>query len=634
MGVGVRGSMRSVELKLAFVAPLTAAVVSLVTQTAVAQEVGTAAAVNPAAQARGVGGSRTIVLGQSITHRERIQTTSAGSVQLIFLDKSSMTVGPNSDLAIDEYVYDPATNKGKLAASLTRGVMRFVGGQISHAGNAQIATPTAVVGIRGGVGIFHTNSVYIGFGQGEVRSGSSSVTLDAGEYTQTMGGGAPPTPPGPPPAGFLQSVLATLQSQPGQGGGARASAGQVNQARRIATGSATGTIATNLQSALNRPIDYATETLYWLNLAIHTTARGSDERRTRDSGPSDLDDTFSNQLRLDSTTINANSGGSGNTGTTTGTTGGSGSSGGTTSKQTLVGYTGGLIHSIGSHGSIGQSFGATGITVLQIDSAQDRSQADFTISSTSRQSQNSFQTGSIQFGSVDTNRTSGNITIHELDGLVGTASALTPAVGSNGAPVSIVNGVTLTGHEGVFVEFQPGSQLSTALSRRVGTSFCQCEYTRWGLWNSEFARPGPNNSSIEERAQMFWVAGRLPGAGQVPVTGTATYNGHAIAAIRNGNQTYVSAGSFQNVVNFGSRSGSVTVTGLDSTNYAGRMTFSSSDSRFFSGTLSGLNNQNRNMVINGSFFTGTTSAVGEMGGALQVGGPSYIGSGIFAGRMR
>src|SRR5689334_2503792 len=92
-----------------------------------AQEIGTAAAVNPAAQARGQGGSRTIVIGQSIAHRERIQTTSAGSVQLLFVDKTSMTIGPNSDLAIDEYVFDPQANTGKLSATLAKGVMRFVG---------------------------------------------------------------------------------------------------------------------------------------------------------------------------------------------------------------------------------------------------------------------------------------------------------------------------------------------------------------------------------------------------------------------------------------------------------------------------------------------------------------------------
>ncbi len=238
-----------------------------------AQQVGTAAAVNPAAQARGSGGSRTIVIGQSIAHRERVQTTSAGSVQLLFLDKTSMTIGPNSDLAIDEYVYDPASNTGKLAATLTKGVMRFVGGQISHAGNAQVTTPNAVVGIRGGVGIFSPQSVYIGYGEGNVRSGSSNVTLSAGEYTQTLGGGAPPTNPGAPPSGFLQSVLAALQSQQGQGGGARATAGQVNQARTNASGSSTGTIATNVQNVVNQTINNTNQTnaLSSINQTIQTT---------------------------------------------------------------------------------------------------------------------------------------------------------------------------------------------------------------------------------------------------------------------------------------------------------------------------------------------------------------------------
>lgn len=224
------------------------AVLVLAAPAADAQQVGTAAAVNPAAQARGSGGSRTIVIGQSIAHRERVQTTSAGSVQLLFLDKSSMTIGPNSDLAIDEYVYDPNTNTGKMAATLSKGVMRFVGGQISHAGNAQISTPNAVIGVRGAVAIVSTKSVYIGFGEGAVTSGSTTVNLTGGDYTTTAGAGVPPTPPGPPPAGFVQSQLSMFQSASGQGGGAPASQGQVDNARQVASGSPTGTIAPNTAS--------------------------------------------------------------------------------------------------------------------------------------------------------------------------------------------------------------------------------------------------------------------------------------------------------------------------------------------------------------------------------------------------
>ena len=206
-----------------------------------AQEIGTAAAVNPAAQARGQSGSRTIVIGQSIAHRERIQTTSAGSVQLLFVDKTSMTIGPNSDLAIDEYVFDPQANTGRLSATLAKGVMRFVGGQVSHNGSAEIKTPNGLVGIRGGVGIIGTHQVFIGFGRGTVTSGSSTVTLDPGEYTQ-IANGVPPTSPGPPPPGLIANLLSHFQSQGSQGGGAPASAGAVNNARSAVTGSQNGPV--------------------------------------------------------------------------------------------------------------------------------------------------------------------------------------------------------------------------------------------------------------------------------------------------------------------------------------------------------------------------------------------------------
>ena len=92
---------------------MTAAVLTIGGAAAQAQQVGTASAVNPAATAN----TKTITIGQSITHKERIQTRANGSVQLLFLDKTSMTIGPNSDLTIDEYVYDPSANTGKLAAN-------------------------------------------------------------------------------------------------------------------------------------------------------------------------------------------------------------------------------------------------------------------------------------------------------------------------------------------------------------------------------------------------------------------------------------------------------------------------------------------------------------------------------------
>jgi hypothetical protein len=117
-------------------------------------KVGVAAAVNqelmgtpPTAPARNV------ILGNDVFHKERLVTNAQGQAQMLFLDGSAFTVGPNSDLVLDEFVYDPATGTGKLAATAAKGLVRFVGGKLSKNQPVTIATPTANIGIRGGIAL-------------------------------------------------------------------------------------------------------------------------------------------------------------------------------------------------------------------------------------------------------------------------------------------------------------------------------------------------------------------------------------------------------------------------------------------------------------------------------------------------
>ena len=116
-----------------------------------AQQVGTATAVNPLSESTPPGGATApLVVGAHIVHKEKVHTTPAGTVQLLFTDKSSMSIAPNTDIVIDEYVYDPNANNGHMLVSLTKGALRFVGGQLSHQGEASITTSAANIGIRGG----------------------------------------------------------------------------------------------------------------------------------------------------------------------------------------------------------------------------------------------------------------------------------------------------------------------------------------------------------------------------------------------------------------------------------------------------------------------------------------------------
>jgi len=134
-----------VALVVAFAGTLLAAA------SAAAQQVGTATAVNPLSESTPPGGTTApLVVGAHIVHKEKVHTTPAGTVQLLFTDKSTMSIAPNTDIVIDEYVYDPNANSGHMLVSLTKGALRFVGGQLSHQGEATITTSAANIGIRGG----------------------------------------------------------------------------------------------------------------------------------------------------------------------------------------------------------------------------------------------------------------------------------------------------------------------------------------------------------------------------------------------------------------------------------------------------------------------------------------------------
>ena len=70
-------------------------------------------------------------IGVQIVGDERVITNESGRAQLLFLDHSALTVGPNSNLVLDKFVYDPDTGVGELAFSATKGLFRLVGGRIS-----------------------------------------------------------------------------------------------------------------------------------------------------------------------------------------------------------------------------------------------------------------------------------------------------------------------------------------------------------------------------------------------------------------------------------------------------------------------------------------------------------------------
>lgn len=79
--------------------------------------------------------------------------TARGTAKVRFLDNTELSIGEQSSVELDRFVYDPdsGANSGKLGLRVAVGTARFVTGQIGkmQPNNVTIKTPTATVGIRG-----------------------------------------------------------------------------------------------------------------------------------------------------------------------------------------------------------------------------------------------------------------------------------------------------------------------------------------------------------------------------------------------------------------------------------------------------------------------------------------------------
>src|SRR5215472_1560810 len=116
--------------------------------------VGVAAAVNPDATGQPPNDAkRELLVGHDVIRNERISTAGAGQAQLLFTDQSTLTVARDSEVVIDEFVFDSQKQAGNLTATLTKGVFRYVGGKISKEQDVTFYTPTGAVSVRGGIAL-------------------------------------------------------------------------------------------------------------------------------------------------------------------------------------------------------------------------------------------------------------------------------------------------------------------------------------------------------------------------------------------------------------------------------------------------------------------------------------------------
>jgi hypothetical protein len=92
--------------------------------------------------------TRNLASGSSVHSNELIRSADAALAELVFWDKTRLSVGPKSEVRLDKFVYNPNRGSGAVVIDTSRGVYRFITG-VQDPRSYEIKTPYATLGVRG-----------------------------------------------------------------------------------------------------------------------------------------------------------------------------------------------------------------------------------------------------------------------------------------------------------------------------------------------------------------------------------------------------------------------------------------------------------------------------------------------------
>ncbi|MDD5671698.1 MAG: FecR family protein [Candidatus Omnitrophica bacterium] len=196
---------------------------------------------------------KVIESGANIFLGDQISTDDKGRLQILLLDETVFTIGPNSAMVIDQFVYDPANHDGEIKTKIVKGTFRFVTGQIAHKkpSRMRVDLPAGSIGVRGTIVAgqvdgMHSFVALMGPGDGNnAGANQGSIVLSNVVNGQTVeetvnrtgygsvidGVGSAPSPAFQVPAEQMNNLVSNFSPGPSdQGSGASGSGGNSDSA--------------------------------------------------------------------------------------------------------------------------------------------------------------------------------------------------------------------------------------------------------------------------------------------------------------------------------------------------------------------------------------------------------------------
>ena len=176
---------------------LMAAALAIQATPASAKRIGVASSVKNEVTGSLGGALRRLSSGSGVRQNETVATGAASATQLLFRDRTSLTLGENASLRLTRHVYNPASGAGDVTARIGKGAFRFVSG-VARPGSYRLESPKTTIGIRGSIVEGYVDpitrqEVYV-LVQGEMQvcaaAGVCVAVTKAGQYVHVAPNGA------------------------------------------------------------------------------------------------------------------------------------------------------------------------------------------------------------------------------------------------------------------------------------------------------------------------------------------------------------------------------------------------------------------------------------------------------------
>jgi hypothetical protein len=561
--------------------------------------VGVTSAVNPSAAGTPPGEtSRQLTVGSDIQFRERVITTTDGQAQILFLDQSSLLIGPNSTVVIDEFVYDPATNKGNIAATLTQGSFRYIGGKLSKQGNATLKTPVATLGIRGSDVTINYDAakalmnVVTTHGSASLATVTEVLNLRGGFGAVVSGNDGKVGPPTALTAAQIAAANGAFEGQPGKNAGS----GKPPTDGDVAKSGLSSSVEAK-SVALTEPA------------AGGTPGSGAPLQVPFTPSNNDTPPTVVQQKSTEKKNAEPSSPPP--------------APGDTRSNRVMNGYVAG-VGVTSSEGSASYRIANSVPEDVLVQTVADAQGGGRVLAKFAYHPADSAPIGSaqLQFGDPPGSAPATQSVFTDDSTFAATQAS------SSSAGLAKVDGQNVSAIA-VLVSIPNGTPVGVFTGEQGTGPACTCTYVTWGAWTVTMQAGAAVSHTVP---RGFWVAGVLPNVNDPSPTGTASFSGTAIGVIESQSGQPMASGSFTNNYNFTQRTGRVDITNFAGKSFGGTVG-AGSDWRNYSGAVSG---SSLNGTVNGSFYgnrdaNGQLQTPKETAGNFNVQGSGFKASGVFLG---